>query len=235
MTTMRNPNGQLLPRLKILRAAENGEHFEDIVQVKPGPDALEVNGSISDTCRDTMEDDRVPVFLGFECRTFVITGEPEERVNSHPDLLVLVQKKLSLGPTTSRSAWSVIGLLADCQKRCSLLAWKSVGICQLRQSPINEEALFNHPDLNGIKDYEAMQEGENNSDMASPLLVVRHADIPALDIEAYIDLMASKLTQHFAPDQEKPQQPVAEAAKNPVKDPKAKWAETDAEWDTEQW
>ncbi|KAJ7732371.1 hypothetical protein DFH07DRAFT_780975 [Mycena maculata] len=129
----------------------------------------------------------------------------------------------TVGPTTSRSAWSVIGLLADCQKRCSLLAWKSVGICQLRRSPIDEEALFNHPDPYGIKDYEVMQEGENDSDTAS------------LSLVAYIDLMASKLTQHFALDQEKPQQPVAEATKNPVKDPKAKWAETDAEWDAEQW
>ncbi|KAJ7715655.1 hypothetical protein DFH07DRAFT_785572 [Mycena maculata] len=74
-------------------------------------------------------------------------------------------------------------------------------------TPIDEEALFNHPDPYGIKDYEAMQEGEDDSDTTSSPLC-------------------------FAPDQEKPQQPVAEAAKNPLKDLKAKW---DAEWDAEQW
>ncbi|KAJ7735538.1 hypothetical protein DFH07DRAFT_779972 [Mycena maculata] len=89
-------------------------------------------------------------------------------------------------------------------------------------TPIDEEALFNHPDPYGIKDYEAMQEGEDDSDTTSSPLVIRRADIPAL----------ARHRGCFAPDQEKPQQPVAEAAKNPLKDLKAKW---DAEWDAEQW
>ncbi|KAJ7939778.1 hypothetical protein B0H13DRAFT_2300489 [Mycena leptocephala] len=94
--------------------------------------------------------------------------------------------------------------------------------------PIDEEALFNHPDPYGITDFEAMQEGEDDADLAAPPLVTRRANIPSLEIEAYIDLNASKLTQRFAPDQGQLQAPVVEAAKKPAKEPNTAWVEEDA-------
>ncbi|KAJ7237766.1 hypothetical protein C8J57DRAFT_1566652 [Mycena rebaudengoi] len=66
--------------------------------------------------------------------------------------------------------------------------------------PIDEEALFNNPDPYGIKDCEAEEDEEEESDIAAPSLVFRRADVLTLEIEAYIDLSCLKLTQRFAPD-----------------------------------
>ncbi|KAJ7095042.1 hypothetical protein C8R44DRAFT_890166 [Mycena epipterygia] len=92
----------------------------------------------------------------------------------------------------------------------------------LDEQPLDEEALFNpldpYPlDPYGVKDYEAMEEGEYETDTAAPPLVIRHAGVPTLEIEAYIDLNAQKLTQRFTPDQGKPQQRHAQPAKKPVR------------------
>ncbi|KAJ6534599.1 hypothetical protein DFH09DRAFT_1369723 [Mycena vulgaris] len=99
------------------------------------------------------------------------------------------------------------------------------------QHPIDEEALFNHPDPYGIKDFEAMEEGEDETDTAPPPLVIRRANIPSLEIETYIDLNTPKLALRFAPDQGKPQPPVPAAAEKPVRAPNAKWSMEDTEWD----
>ncbi|KAJ6536402.1 hypothetical protein DFH09DRAFT_1091356 [Mycena vulgaris] len=103
------------------------------------------------------------------------------------------------------------------------------------EQPIDEEALFNNPDPYGIKDCEAEEDEEDESDIAAPPLVIRHADVLNLEIEVYIDLSSSKLTQRFAPDQGSPEPVVVDAAKKPVKNTKTKWVEEDAEWDTEAW
>ncbi|KAJ6575687.1 hypothetical protein DFH09DRAFT_1361827 [Mycena vulgaris] len=103
------------------------------------------------------------------------------------------------------------------------------------QHPIDEEALFNHPDPYGIKDFEAMEEGEDETDTAPPPLVIRRANIPSLEIETYIDLNTPKLALRFAPDQGKPQPPVPAAAEKPVRAPNAKWSMEDTEWDATAW
>ncbi|KAJ6600529.1 hypothetical protein DFH09DRAFT_1271318 [Mycena vulgaris] len=103
------------------------------------------------------------------------------------------------------------------------------------EQPIDEEALFNNPDPYGIKDCEAEEDKEDESDIAAPPLVIRHADVLNLEIEVYIDLSSSKLTQRFAPDQGSPEPVVVDAAKKPVKNTKTKWVEEDAEWDAEAW
>ncbi|KAJ6566063.1 hypothetical protein B0H19DRAFT_1066415 [Mycena capillaripes] len=100
---------------------------------------------------------------------------------------------------------------------------------------IDEEALFNNPDPYGMKDYDAMEEGEDDADTAPPPLVIRQVNRPTLEIETYIDFNAPKLTERFAPDQGMPKQPVAQAVKKPAKAPTAKWTEKDAEWDAESW
>ncbi|KAJ6631296.1 hypothetical protein B0H10DRAFT_2183260 [Mycena sp. CBHHK59/15] len=103
------------------------------------------------------------------------------------------------------------------------------------QHPIDEEALFNHPDPYGIKDFEVMEEGEDDTDTAPPPLVICRANLPTLEIETYIDLNSTKLAQCFAPDQGKPQQPVPAALTKPVKDSSTKWMAEDAEWDAGAW
>ncbi|KAJ7479092.1 ribonuclease H-like domain-containing protein [Mycena latifolia] len=100
--------------------------------------------------------------------------------------------------------------------------------------PIDEEALFNHPDPYGIKDLEEMEEGEDETDATPPPLVIRRANLPTLEIEAYIDLKAPKLTQRFAPDQGKPEQTSLLPTK-PAKEPGTKWTAADAEWDASDW
>ncbi|KAJ7170463.1 hypothetical protein C8R43DRAFT_1103347 [Mycena crocata] len=100
---------------------------------------------------------------------------------------------------------------------------------------IDEEALFNHPDPYGVRDYEAMEEGEDEKDTAPPPLVVRLANLPTLDIEAYIDLGAPKLTERFAPDQGTTQQNPIQPPKKPAKASNAEWTSKDAEWDAADW
>ncbi|KAJ7940085.1 hypothetical protein B0H13DRAFT_1850278 [Mycena leptocephala] len=82
-----------------------------------------------------------------------------------------------------------------------------------------------------LKDYEAIEEGKDDTDIAPPPLVIRRGNLPVLEIETYIDLNAPKLAQCFAPDQGKPQDPVVQPAKKPAKDPKTKWATEDTELD----
>jgi len=101
--------------------------------------------------------------------------------------------------------------------------------------PIDEEALFNHPDPYGMKDLEAMEEGEDETDTAPPPLVTRCANLPTLEIEAYIDLKASKLKQRFAPDQGKPAQSTSQPATKPANPSNAEWTATDADWDASDW
>ncbi|KAJ6582800.1 hypothetical protein B0H10DRAFT_1962377 [Mycena sp. CBHHK59/15] len=103
------------------------------------------------------------------------------------------------------------------------------------EQPINEETLFNHPDPYGVKDYEAMEEGEDDTDSAVPPLIIRCANLPVLEIETYIDLKAPKLTQCFAPDQAKPQQPVAQPIKKPTKSLTGNWTAEDTDWDAADW
>ncbi|KAK7050691.1 hypothetical protein R3P38DRAFT_3608694 [Favolaschia claudopus] len=99
---------------------------------------------------------------------------------------------------------------------------------------IDEDKLFNPPDPYGIKDYEAMQEDEEDSDFTPPPLVCRKANFPVFDIETYIDLKAPKLTARFAEDQEKPKTDVA-APKKAAKAPATQWSVDDAEWDADNW
>ncbi|KAJ6597385.1 hypothetical protein B0H10DRAFT_2441680 [Mycena sp. CBHHK59/15] len=99
------------------------------------------------------------------------------------------------------------------------------------QHPIDEEAIFNHPVPYGIKDFEVMEEGEDDTDTAPPPLVIRRANLPTLEIETYIDPNSTKLAQPFAPDQGKPQQLFPAAPTKPVKDSSTKWMVEDAEWD----
>ncbi|KAK6966290.1 ribonuclease H-like domain-containing protein [Favolaschia claudopus] len=99
---------------------------------------------------------------------------------------------------------------------------------------IDEDKLFNPPDPYGIKDYEAMQEDEEDSDFTPPPLVCRKANFPVFDIETYIDLKAPKLTARFAADQEKPKADVA-APKKAAKAPATQWSVDDAEWDADNW
>jgi hypothetical protein len=87
----------------------------------------------------------------------------------------------------------------------------------------------------GIKDYEEMEEGEDETDTAPPPLVIRRAGFPTLEIETYIDLKAPKLTARFAADQGKPQQPATQGAKKPAKAQAAEWTEKDTEWDAADW
>ncbi|KAJ7208916.1 hypothetical protein GGX14DRAFT_566614 [Mycena pura] len=68
-------------------------------------------------------------------------------------------------------------------------------------SSINEDSLFNLLDPYGIKDLEAMEEGEDDIDTAAPPLVIRRAGLPTMDIEAYVDLNAPALAARFTPDQ----------------------------------
>ncbi|KAJ6565959.1 hypothetical protein DFH09DRAFT_1314741 [Mycena vulgaris] len=84
-------------------------------------------------------------------------------------------------------------------------------------------------------DCEAEEDEEDESDIAAPPLVIRHADVLNLEIKAYIDLSSSKLTQRFAPDQGSLEPVVVDAAKKPVKNMKTKWVEENAEWDAEAW
>jgi hypothetical protein len=105
----------------------------------------------------------------------------------------------------------------------------------LDERSIDEEALFNHTDPYGIKDYEDMEEGEDETDSAPPPLVIRQANMPTLEIETYIDLNAPKLALRFAPDQGKPapEEPLAPTAKKTTSG--AKWTEADASWDADSW
>ncbi|KAJ6609671.1 hypothetical protein B0H10DRAFT_2438416 [Mycena sp. CBHHK59/15] len=77
----------------------------------------------------------------------------------------------------------------------------------VEQHPIDEEALFNHPDPYGLKDFEEMEEGEDDTDTAPPPLA------------------------RFVSDQEKPQPEVPVAAKKPSQQPSSKWTATDTDWD----
>ncbi|KAJ7246699.1 hypothetical protein C8J57DRAFT_1674846 [Mycena rebaudengoi] len=65
------------------------------------------------------------------------------------------------------------------------------------ESLINEDTLFNPPDPYGIKDFEAMEEGEDETDTAAPPLLIRQAGLPTLDIETYIDLNTPKISSSF--------------------------------------
>ncbi|KAJ7474574.1 hypothetical protein B0H11DRAFT_2235952 [Mycena galericulata] len=98
-----------------------------------------------------------------------------------------------------------------------------------------EEALFNNPDPYGMKELEAMEEGEDDTDTAPPPLVNRRANLPTLEVEAYIDLKAPKLKERFAPDQGKSGQPTSQPAPQPPKQSSSKWTEEDAEWDPTDW
>ncbi|KAJ7466198.1 hypothetical protein B0H11DRAFT_1921935 [Mycena galericulata] len=98
-----------------------------------------------------------------------------------------------------------------------------------------EEALFNNPDPYGMKELEAMEEGEDDTDTAPPPLVNRRANLPTLEVEAYIDLKAPKLKERFAPDQGKSGQPTSQPALQPPKQSSSKWTEEDAEWDPTDW
>ncbi|KAJ7343922.1 hypothetical protein DFH08DRAFT_1009112 [Mycena albidolilacea] len=99
------------------------------------------------------------------------------------------------------------------------------------QVAIDEDALFNHPDPYGMKDLEAMEEGEDDTDTAAAPLVIRYANFPTLEIEAYIDLKAPKLTQRFAATQGMPEELTARPAKLPAKPSTGSWTTKDAEWD----
>ncbi|KAJ7883034.1 hypothetical protein B0H14DRAFT_2565109 [Mycena olivaceomarginata] len=81
------------------------------------------------------------------------------------------------------------------------------------QVAIDEDALFNHPDPYGMEDLEAMEE----------------ANFPTLEIEAYIDLKAPKLTQRFAATQGMPEEPTARPAKLPARPSTRSWTTKDAE------
>ncbi|KAJ7832462.1 hypothetical protein B0H14DRAFT_3463371 [Mycena olivaceomarginata] len=70
--------------------------------------------------------------------------------------------------------------------------------------------LFNNPNPYGIKDCEAEEDEEDESDIAAPPLVIRRAD-------------------------GSPEPVVVDATKKPVKNTKTKWVEEDAEWDAEAW
>ncbi|KAJ7718410.1 hypothetical protein DFH07DRAFT_973302 [Mycena maculata] len=50
--------------------------------------------------------------------------------------------------------------------------------------PMDEESLCNHPDPYRMKDLEAMEEGEDETNTAPPPLVIRRANLPTLEIEA---------------------------------------------------
>lgn len=100
--------------------------------------------------------------------------------------------------------------------------------------PIDEESLFNHPDPYGISDFEAMEEGEDETDTAAPPLVTRRAGLPTLEIDAYIDLQAPKLVDRFAPGQDKPAQAIPQPTKIPTKS-NAEWEAKDADWDESEW
>ncbi|KAJ7837371.1 hypothetical protein B0H14DRAFT_2589227 [Mycena olivaceomarginata] len=104
-----------------------------------------------------------------------------------------------------------------------------------KQVAIDEYALFNHPDPYRMEDLEAMEEGEDDTDTAAPTLVIRRANFPTLEIEAYIDLKVPKLTQRFAANQGMPEEPMARPAKLPAKPSTGSWTTKDAEWDTGNW
>ncbi|KAJ7251942.1 hypothetical protein C8J57DRAFT_1520263 [Mycena rebaudengoi] len=124
-------------------------------------------------------------------------------------------------PTTNRPIPSSPGFLLNADS--------------LDERSIDEEALFNHTDPYGIKDYEDMEEGEDETDSAPPPLVIRQANMPTLEIETYIDLNAPKLVLRFAPDQGKlaPEEPLVPTAKKTTSG--AKWTEADASWDADSW
>lgn len=82
-----------------------------------------------------------------------------------------------------------------------------------------------------IKDLEEMGDGEDDTDIALPPLVVRSA-LPTLEIKTYIDLKAPKLAAGFAPDQSQ-LKARASAPKQPAK--KAQEPAEDADWDAENW
>ncbi|KAJ7711463.1 hypothetical protein B0H14DRAFT_2645763 [Mycena olivaceomarginata] len=101
--------------------------------------------------------------------------------------------------------------------------------------PIDKESLFNHPDPYAMKDLETMEEGEDEIDTAPPPLIIRRANLPTLEIDAYIDLRASKLTQRFAPDQGKSDELTSQPTPKPGKQPSSKLTAKDAEWDPSDW
>ncbi|KAJ7308556.1 hypothetical protein DFH08DRAFT_975153 [Mycena albidolilacea] len=103
------------------------------------------------------------------------------------------------------------------------------------QVAIDEDALFNHADPYGMEDLEAMEEGEDDTDTAAPPLVIQRANFPTLEIEAYVDLKAPKLTQRFAATQGMPEEPTARPAKLPAKPSTGSWTTKDAEWDAGNW
>ncbi|KAJ7503938.1 hypothetical protein B0H11DRAFT_2222024 [Mycena galericulata] len=114
-------------------------------------------------------------------------------------------------------------------------SWRLTTIICGPHGPIDEEALFNNPDPYGMKELEAMEEGEDDTDTAPPPLVNRRANLPTLEVEAYIDLKAPKLKERFAPDQGKSGQPTSQPAPQPPKQSSSKWTEEDAEWDPTDW
>ncbi|KAJ6591009.1 hypothetical protein DFH09DRAFT_1073774 [Mycena vulgaris] len=99
----------------------------------------------------------------------------------------------------------------------------------------NLGADFNHPDPYEIKDFEAMEEGEDETDTAPPPLVIRRANLPSWEIETYINLNTQKLALLFTSDQRKPQPPVPAAATKPAKAPNVKWSTENTEWDATAW
>ncbi|KAJ6590906.1 hypothetical protein B0H10DRAFT_1960891 [Mycena sp. CBHHK59/15] len=54
--------------------------------------------------------------------------------------------------------------------------------------PVDEQALFNHPDPYGINDMEVMEEGEDETDTAAPPLVTRRAGLPTLLPDEYREM-----------------------------------------------
>ncbi|KAJ7648474.1 hypothetical protein B0H17DRAFT_1215619 [Mycena rosella] len=94
--------------------------------------------------------------------------------------------------------------------------------------PVDEESLFNHPDPYGLKDFEVMDEGKDETDTAPPPLFARRTGLPSLEIEVYINLNAPKLKQCLASGQGEPEQPAAQQAQKPAK-LNVKWDTKDAE------
>ncbi|KAF8193531.1 hypothetical protein K438DRAFT_1761685 [Mycena galopus ATCC 62051] len=121
------------------------------------------------------------------------------------------------------------------RRRHRILAWASLPSTMKpskSQLPISSTRIHlrdNHPDPYGIKDFEAMEEAEDETDTAPPPLVILCAGL-----EVYIDLNAPKLKRRFASGQGEPEQTPAQPAKKPTNS-NAKWDAKGAEWDASAW
>ncbi|KAJ7796924.1 hypothetical protein B0H14DRAFT_2619501 [Mycena olivaceomarginata] len=115
---------------------------------------------------------------------------------------------------TTRLAYLTMGLSAE--------GYRSLKTASARFSSIT-------PDPYGVKDYDAMEEGEDDADTTPPPLVIRQHRRYVGDRDLHRSQLRLKLTKRFAPDQGMPKQPVAQPAKKPAKAPTAKWTEKDAD------